>query len=70
MKTNKKKHNTLLYALIIVAVLLIKAVTGNFNVQDLEALTSLTSQSSGNPEQPVLPTEQAPHLPEQSPQNS
>lgn len=69
MKSNKKKHNKLLYALIIVAVLLIKAVTGNFNVEDLEALTSLTSQSSGNPEQPVLPTEQAPHLPGQSPQN-
>lgn len=46
MKTNQKKHNKLLYALIVIAVLLIKIVTGNFNVQDLEALTSLTGQES------------------------
>lgn len=46
MKNTKKKNNKLLYALLVVAVLLIKLVTGTLNSQDLEALTSLTGQGT------------------------
>lgn len=45
---NKKKKNTFLYALIIVALLLIKLATGTLKPQDLEILTSLTGQQTSS----------------------
>ena len=44
--TEKKKKKTFLYALIVVAVLLIKLATGTFQPQDLEAITALTGQET------------------------
>lgn len=45
-KSPGKKMNKLVYALIVVAVLLIKLVSGTLDAQDLEALTSLTGQET------------------------
>lgn len=83
--TEKKKKKTFLYALIVVAVLLIKLVTGTFQPQDLEALTALTGQEtsvsqtmaqnhdappSSSPAQETAPSASVPISPEDIPEYS
>ena len=51
--TEKKKKKTFLYALIVVAVLLIKLATGTFQPQDLEAITALTGQETAVSQTPA-----------------
>lgn len=83
--TEKKKKKTFLYALIVVAVLLIKLATGTFQPEDLEALTSLTGQEtavsqtmaqshdeipSSSPAQGTAPSASAPISPEDIPEYS
>ncbi len=82
--TEKKKKKTFLYALIVVAVLLIKLATGTFQPQDLEAITALTGQEtavsqtpaqndelpSSSPVQGTAPPVSAPISPEDIPEYS